>query len=565
MKRKPKAPRGTAPKPITEPGMQPTVAPDTTIRRKWAKAQLARDRALLRAGYAFDPIAADHICSFFERFVVHRQGEWTGPVKLHDWQARFLRRLFGWIRPDGTRRYRKAYLKVGRKNGKSLICSGIGLYLTVFDGENGADVYCAATDETQAEVVFKEAKNMVEQSAALKAGLQVYKSAIVYPKTLSSYKPLSKDSRNKDGLNIHGLICDELHEWTDRDFFDKLTTAQGARRQPLTVVITTAGDDPASIWGEEDQYAHQVADGERAGEPFYADEYLAAIYEAEKDDDWKKESTWIKANPGIGVAPKWDYLRSEFRLALEQPAKEIKFKRYYLNMLTQKFGRWMPMDKWDKCNGEVDVAAVMGKPCWVGLDLSRRTDITAAVAVFRDGEHYLCIPRFWIPEASIHEKERTDKIPIRTWIAQGFVEATPGDVIDYEWVRRCLVQWAQNFDLREVAYDPAGATQLALQLADEDGITCVEHGQSMTKMSEPTKALEAAVRLRRVKHSGNPVLRWMAGNAVEYRDALDNVKLLKNRSAGRIDGVVALIMAMNRATLGETGPSAYETRGIRTV
>lgn len=554
-KRKPR--RGAkAPAISAEPGLQPVIPADTKVRTKWAQVQLARDEHLLKTGYWFDTAAAERIIEYYHGFVCHSKGEWAGkPVQLEAWQQRVLRRLFGWKRPDGTRRYRKLHEKVPRKNGKSFKASGLALYLTCGDGEAGAEVYGAATDKGQAGLVFEEAKRMVDFSPRLQRVLQVYSKAIVMPSTLSSYKPLSKDSRNKDGLNIHGLIEDELHEWTDRSFLDKIETAQGTRREPLTAIFTTAGDDPLSIWGEEDLYAHRIADGD-----VEADEYLPVLYEAEVGDNWKDRDVWRRANPNFGISVKPDYLEQKFREALEKPSQVPVFKRYHLNLLTQSVATWMKMEKWDACAGPVSVKKLRGQGCNIGIDLSTRTDFTAAVAVFRVGKLYHVLPRFWIPEAKIEEKERRDKIPIRSWIERGLVEATPGDVIDYEYVRRCLNQWAKSYIIREIAFDPAGATQLALQLGDEDGIACVEFGQSILKMSEPTKGLEAAVLQTQIRHGGHPVLRWMAANARAYTDANGNVKLLKNRSAGRIDGVIALIMALSRAMVQTEFKSLYETQ-----
>jgi phage terminase large subunit-like protein len=547
--RRPGAGRSGADQQPTEPGLQGT------------RVQLKRDRQLLKAGYTFDTDEADRVCEFFEDFLRHSKGEWAGkPFTLQPWQRAVLRRLFGWRRPDGTRRYRKLYEEVPRKNGKSTFAAGVALFLTFSDRELGADVFGAATDKNQAKLVFNEAKSMVEASPELKAISQVYKSAIIVPETRSCYQPISSESTNKDGLNPHGVIVDELHEWgpSHRELWEKLTTAMGARRQPLICIFTTAGSDPNSLWAEEREYAKRVAAGEVVN-----DEYLAVLYGADPDDDWKDEEVWRRANPGYGVTVKPDFLRSELREALEKPRKVPAFKRYYLNILTGDSDGGLSMEAWDACRRPLDEDALAGRRCWVGLDLSRRTDMTAAAAVFplEDG-FFAILPRFYIPEDNIEAREKRDKVPIRLWVEQGLVVATPGNVIDYAFVRADINLWARTYEVVEVPYDPNSATQLALQLT-EDGISVFEHPQTFLKLSEPTKKFEELVLQHRIVHGGNPVMRWQVRNVALKIDANENVRPDKRKSTSRIDVVVASIMALGRATLG--GDGAYEDHGIRTL
>lgn len=526
-----------------------------------SKVEQARDRELRKQGYWFDPEAADRVTWFFEHQLAHSKGQWAGKAfELAWWQRRHLRRQFGWMRPDGTRRYRKAYWKLPRKNGKTTLAAGIGLYLMCADGEEGADVYCAANDRDQAKIAFREASAMAKASPMLREMVLVYKSGIVIPGSLDSLTPLSSESGNKDGLNPHGLIIDELHEWEDRDLWEKLVTAMGARRQPMTTICTTAGWDPNSLWAEIDDYAHGVADGS-----IVDDEFLPVIYEATPEDDWHSEAVWRRANPNYGVSLQPSFMESQHREAVQKPAFENAFKRYHLNIRTEQANRWMPMDRWDACGAEkFDLADFEGDKCWVAMDLSRRNDITAVVKLFEDNDLLVVFPRFYIPAADIEDREKRDKVPYRQWIRQGFITATPGNVIDYSFIRADLLVDAKRYQVLEVAYDPYGATQLALQLQD-DGLTVFEFQQSIKHMSEPTKGLLLDVLSDKFRHSGNPVLRWMAANACAVADANDNIKLVKNKSAGRIDGIVATIMARARATLGKDPTSVYETRGIVTL
>jgi phage terminase large subunit-like protein len=525
--------------------------------------QRARDQVLLKKGYTFDVAAANRACEFFELQLRHSQGEWAGQLFiLQPWQRGIVRRLFGWKRPDGTRRYRKLYCEIPRKNGKSTFAAGLALLLTSADGEGGAKVYGAATDKNQAKLVYDEACNMVNASEALKKRCEVFTTAIMHRKSLSSYRAISSEGKNKDGLNIHGLVIDELHEWDrrSRKFWGKLHTAQGSRRQPLTAIFTTAGDDPTSLWAEERAYARKIDAG-----TVINDEYLAILYGAKETDDWKDPAVWKRANPNYGVSLNPEYLKSQFKEALDKPSAEADFKRYHLNLLIEKAASWMPMPRWDRCAGTFDLKELLGQRCWGGLDLSRRTDITAWVKIFKRELQYLVVPRFWIPLDGIEERSRRDGVDYGEWVEQGLVTATPGDVIDYSWIRSEIIADSRAYEIVDMGYDPYGATQLCIELKDQHQINCTEVIQRPKGMSEPTKEVLNLVLQERIVHGGNPVLRWMAKNARAVRDSNDNDRLVKDQSAGRIDGIVALIMALSRATLGKDETSVYESGGIRTT
>lgn len=535
-KRKPAAP--------VDPGMQ------------GSEVQLRRDRELLRKGYTFDVAAADWASGFFSKYLRHYQGRSAGkPFDLAEWQLGPIRRAYGWKRPDGFRRYRKQYWKVPRKNGKTAIAAGQAALLTFGDGEGGAQVYSAANGKEQAKLAYKDCAQMVRSAPELLELCDVMTNAIVIPRTMSVYSALSSESSNKDGLNVHGLLIDELHEWEDRELWEKLTTAQGARMQPMTVITTTAGWDPNSLWAEEDDYAHRVADGSAI-----ADDYLPVIYEAGPKDDWHSLEVWKLANPGYGISLDPAFIEAQHREAVEKPAFENAFKRYHLNIRTEQAVRWMPMDKWDKCKGSIDLESLKGQKCWIGLDLSKRYDITAKVKVFKVDQKLVVVPTFFIPEEGLAERAKRDKVPFERWVKDGLIVATPGDVVDYEFIQASVLEDARDFEVVDVAYDPYSATQLAIQLTDH-GVNAIEFPQNIGHMSEPTKALLIAVLQRRLVHGGNPVLRWMAANAKAIVDANDNVKLVKNKSIGRIDGVVASIMGIARATLAEDQTSMYEQPG----
>lgn len=511
-----------------------------------------------KPGYFYDEEAADRVVTFFERYLRHVKGKWQGSrFKLMPWQEHdIIRPLFGWKRPDGTRRFRTAYIEIPRKNGKSSLCAGIGLYLLLADGEPGAEVISAAADRDQAGMVFEPAKQMALMSPALKKRTNVFKKAITVPKTLSSYKVLSADAKKQHGLNLHGAIFDELHVWTNREMFAALSTAGGSRTQPLTVMITTAGFDRHSICWEQHQYAERVLAGAIEDDSFFT--YIAA---AGPDDDWTDPATWKKANPGLGVTVSMDYLEQQYKMAKEIPAYENTFKRLHLNLWTQQENRWMRMDDWDKCCGDVDPAELAGCVCYGGLDLSTTTDLTALALVFpmSDGT-YQVLMHFWIPEDTMLEAEKRDKVPYSQWVKQGLITATPGAVIEYSFIEHYLEEMRGKYDIKEIAFDRWGAAKLRQDLEDA-GFLMVEFGQGYASMSPPTKELMNLVLAKKLQLGNNPVLRWNAENMVVLTDPAGNIKPDKARATGRIDGVVALIMALDRATRHQYIQPAEEFAG----
>lgn len=495
--------------------------------------------------YIFDEAAADRAVTFFERYLRHTKGRWMGcRFELMPWQRdEIIRPLFGWKRPDGTRRFRTAYIEIPRKNGKSSLCAGIALYLLLADREPGAEVISAAVDREQANIVFELAKDMVQLSPSLRRRTETYKRSITVPKTLSTYKVLSADSKKQHGMNIHGAVFDELHVWTDREQFSALMTGGGSRTQPLTVMITTAGYDRHSICWEQHEYARRVLEGIIEDDSFFA--YIAC---ADPEDDWTDPAVWKKANPGLGFTVSMDYLQQECKRAQEIPAYENTFKRLHLNIWTQQENRWMQMDKWDASAGEVDPEKLQGQVCYAGLDLSTTTDLTALALVFpmSDGT-YQCLTHFWMPEDSLLEAKRRDKVPYAQWVQQGLITATPGAVIDYKFVQHQLGQYRERYLIKEVAFDRWGAAKLRQDL-EEAGFTMVEFGQGFASMSPPTKELMNLILAKKLHHGGNPVLRWNADNVAVKIDPAGNIKPDKSKATGRIDGVVALIMALDRAT-----------------
>ncbi len=530
----------------------------------------------------FDERAARVAVAFFEKLLHHSKGEWAGqPFTLQPWQRdEVIRPLFGWKREgrppplppplrrggeaDGSRRYRTAYIEVPRKNGKSTLSAGIALFLLFADEEKGAEVYSAAADRDQASIVFDEAKAMVESSPQLSKLAEVYKRSIVVPSTRSFYRVLSADAFTKHGKNASGIIFDELHAQPTRELWDVLTTSTGARRQPLTVAITTAGFDRTSICWEQHEYARQVLEG-----IIQDDSYFAYIRAAGQEEDWTDEAVWRAANPSYGVTVKADYLANEARKAELTPAYQNTFRRMHLNQWTQQETRWLPMEKWDACGMAVDERLLDGAECYGGLDLASSSDIASLVLDFpsEEGEEerhqWLCY--FWIPKESMVQRARKDRVPYDAWVRAGLITATEGNVIDYDYIVRDIEALGERFNIKEIAFDRWGAIQVSRRLGDA-GFTMVGFGQGFASMSAPTKDLLRLAVDGKLAHGGNPVLRWMADNMVVSMDAAGNVKPNKEKSREKIDAMVAGIMGLDRAVRHEPPrKSVYEGRGLEVV
>jgi len=520
-------------------------------------------------GMYFDEAAAQLALDFFPEFLQFIEGSKAGqPFVLEPWEAAFVANLFGWKRKNGLRRYRRCILFVPRKNGKTPIAAGVGLYVLFVDDEAGAQNYCAGADRDQAVLVFRHANHMANADEDLSAKSRCFTSTKTLVKldgsgneTASFFRAISADDKTKHGYNIHLVIVDELHTQPNRDLVDTLVTGTANRDQPIILFITTSDYDHPSICNEEYDYATKVRDG-IIDDP----SYLPVIYEASIDDDWTDPEIWAKANPNLGVSVSLDYLERACKRAQESPAFENTFKRLHLNIRTEQDVRWLQMDKWDECAGAIE--DVDGQECFAGVDLATTTDIAAALFYFP--HNGAVVSRFWIPEESAHKRERRDRVPYLTWAREGLVKLTAGNVIDYDVIREDIRELGTQFNIREIAIDRWNSTQLTTQLAG-DGFEMVPFGQGFASMSAPTKELEKLVLGGKIAHGGNAVLRWMASNVSVEMDAAGNLKPSKKKSTEKIDGMVALVMAIGRAISSDGKPSGsiYNTperaRGLVTV
>ena len=506
---------------------------------------------------------ADRAVAFINS-LKHTKGVWYGKnFELLPWQDKIVRDIFGTLKPNGYRQYNTAYVEIPKKQGKSELAAAIALYLTCGDGEYGAEVYGCAADRQQASIVFDVAVEMINQCPALKKRCKILASQkrIVYLPLKSFYQVLSAESYTKHGLNVHGVIFDELHAQPNRALYDVMLTGSGdARKQPLYFLITTAGTDRQSICYEVHQKAEDVLKGKKNDPTFYP-----VIYGIKDNDDWTDEKNWYKANPSLDITVDIDKLRAAFNNAKENPAEENLFRQLRLNQWVKQSVRWMPMDKWNLCAYPIDRERLKGRICYGGLDLSSTTDITAFVLVFppedEDGK-YEILPFFWLPEETLELRVRRDHVPYDTWKAKGLVMTTEGNVVHYGFIEKFIEELGTKYNIKEIAYDRWGAVQMVQNL-EGMGFTIVPFGQGYKDMSPPTKELMKLVLEKKIAHGGNEVLEWMVDNIYIKTDPAGNIKPDKEKSTEKIDGAIAMIMALDRAIRhGGQPESIYNERGI---
>jgi phage terminase large subunit-like protein len=518
--------------------------------------------------FHFDQARADRVTRFFERILKHPR-EKNRPFLLIPWQKAFLDEVFGWVDVEGLRQYQEVYLEIAKKNGKSELAAGIALYMLAADGEGACEVYSAATVKKQAAIVFNTAAAMVLASPVLRSMFKVLRSTKTIVKRsdpTSFYKVLAADGDAEDGINPHAVIIDELHRWKTGkalELYDVLTKGTIARSQPLVIEITTAGstEDESPLCFREHERAENVRKG------IYEDpRFLGIVFSAETGDDWTKVSTWEKANPSLktlGGFLKLDALEKEFQKAINQPSRAAAFKRFHLGLWLSTETEWMSLDIWDRNAGARH--SLIERACYAGLDLSSTTDLTSLVLLFPSGDgSFDVLPFFWMARERVRERELADRVPYQTWADQGFLELADGNVIDQSVVKQKLAWAAEVFNLQALAFDPHSAQQLSLDIDREiGGFPCIPVPQRFTHLSEPMKKVMEWALQSKLRHEGNPILRWNARCVRAKSDGNDNIRPVKpdrSISSKRIDGMVALILAASRAMFYE--PSVYETRGI---
>ncbi|MFI3096416.1 terminase large subunit [Streptococcus suis] len=511
----------------------------------------------------YDKVKADRAVTFINN-LSHTKGKWAGKrFDLLPWQEQIIRDLFGIVKEDGNRQFLTAYIEIPKKNGKSELAAAIALYLLYADNEASAEVYGAACDRNQASIVFDVAKQMVQMSRPLEKRSKIMGATkrIVNYSNAGFYQVLSAETGTKHGLNVSGLVFDEIHAQPNRHLYDVLTKGSGdAREQPLFFIITTAGTDRNSICYELHTKALDILNGRKKDTTFYP-----VVYGLSDEDDWNDEANWRRANPSLGHTIGIDRVREAYQQALDNPAEENVFKQLRLNMWTSSSVAWIPEHVYAKGNDPIQYDSLKGRSCYAGLDLSSTSDITAFVLVFPprfEEEDYIVLPFFWLPEDTLELRCRRDHVLYDVWERQGYIKTTEGNVVHYGFIEKFIESLSEIYHIKEIAYDRWNATQMVQNL-EGMGLTMVPFGQGYKDMSPPSKELYKLMMEGKIQHGGHPVLKWMGQNVVMRQDPAGNIKPDKEKSVEKIDGIVALIMGLDRCIRHQIDEgSVYDERGI---
>jgi phage terminase large subunit-like protein len=513
--------------------------------------------AALDRGWVFDKKAAMRAIGFIEK-LKHTKGKWSGQrFLLEPWQQFVLWNIFGWKNADGTRRFRYAYIEIARKNGKTALSAGIGLYMLFADGEARPEVYSAATVKDQAKICFADAVEIVK-ATDLKNYLHPYRNSIVYELKGGMMKPLSSDYGTHDGLNPSCGIIDEFHAHKDSGMFDVIKSAFGARRQPLMFIITTAGFNKSGACYAYRDNVIKILRGVN-----HDDSLFGIIYTLDSNEEWDNPKMWIKSNPNLGVSLSADYLADQVMDAKNRPEAVRNVMTKNVNLWVDAEKTWILDKAWMQCCGSLFPQSLHGCECWGGLDLSNVSDITAYVLIFHENDRFQLLPLFWIPKEKMMEKIRKENINYDSWVAGGYVKVTEGNVIDYDFVKTDILRFVADYNLKTSAYDRWNSSQTIIDLQNE-GMIFNPFGQGYGSMSAPTKEFEKLVLTGKVEHFGNPVLRWMLASTVIKSDPAGNIKPDKEKSTQKIDGIVASIMALGEwmTSQAEQETDPYNQRGM---
>lgn len=535
-----------------------------------------------KRGLHWHPEQAERRINFFRDVLCLAEGEHAGnPFILTPWQEFVVGSLFGWFGDDGFRRFRTAYVEVGKGNGKSPLAGGIGLSMLCADGEIGAYCYAAATTREQASILFQDAVKMVDASPALtrrilKSGnRQVFNLA--HQATGSYFRPVSSEGRGLDGKRVHYAALDEIHEHPSDVVVNKMRAGTKGRRQALIFEITNSGYNRNSVCFHHHEYSEKILTGVLEDDSWFA--YVCQLDtcdkcraegkvspSCDKCDQWTDERVWIKVNPNLGVSIQPKYLREQVREAQGMPSKENIVKRLNFCIWTEGSVKWMPMDAWDSCGlDQVAPELLAGHRCFGGLDLSSTTDIASFALIFPDDGN--AVMSFnWIPKENTAQRIKRDRVPYDVWQRQGLIEFTEGNVIDFRAIRKKIKELGDKYQIQQIGYDPWNATQLATELQDEDGFVMAKVRQGTWDMNDPSKSLETKIKHGELRHGGNSLLRWSASNVAMKVDPSGLIRPDKEKSTEKIDPAVALIIANGRADANPLDSSSvYESRGILTL
>lgn len=515
---------------------------------------------LQRGGKEYQPV--HRVCNFLEQ-LQHIKGQWAGSkFVLEPWQVFRIACVFGWVRPDGNRRFRLAYNEVPRKNGKTFEMSGIGLYLLCADGEAGAEVYSAAVKKDQAKICWDTARLQVLKSPALQEhfGVEALKHSIFIEGNASRFLPLASDADSLDGLSIHGGLIDELHQHKNRNVFDSIETGTGSRAQSLIYIITTAGSNQAGICFEQRSYLVKVLEGTVTDET-----YFGIIYTLDDDDIdkiWTDKDVLKKANPNYGVSVLPFDIENQWHKAKQTPSAQNNFLTKRANVWTVADTSWMQMHRWDQChNPELRLEDFEGKRCIIGADFASKIDIAAVCLLFEENGILYPFLRYYLPDETVRNSSND---LYSGWWKEGLLTVTPGQIIDFDYIEEDCDDFASRFEIPEFTYDPFQATQFAAR-AISNGWNMIEVRPTVLNFSEPMKELEARVLAQKIQHN-DPILKWMISNITVFSDRKDNIYPRKAKPENKIDGVIALLMALNRyMNPADDTSSIYNKRGLRVI
>lgn len=512
----------------------------------------------LDRGFYLDTKAGEKAINFIQK-LKHTKGKWAGQyLLLEPWQKFIVFNLFAWRKADGTRRFRYAYVEVARKNGKTALAAGIALYMLYAEREPRAEVYSVATVKDQAKLCFNDSVAIVKQTS-LSQRMRVFRDSILYEQLGAYFKPLSSDDGIHDGYSPYCVIVDEYHAHKDNGMLDVMRSGMAARTQPLVFIITTAGFNKNYPCYAYRQNAKNVING-----IVEDDSLFAIIFEMDAEDDWTDPKNWPKANPNLGISVDYEYLAGEVKDAQNRPEAVRGVKTKNLNMWVDAETTWILDEMWQKCSGSLTLADVEGCKCWGGLDLSNISDITAFVLLFEINDKLALVPKFWIPEDKMQEKIAKENVGFAEWVQKGYVTVTPGNILDYDYVKADILNLAEKYDVSSIAYDRWNSSQTIIQLQDE-GLEMSPFGQGYGSMSAPSKEFEKMVLAGKIEHFGNPVLRWMLASTAIQTDPAGNIKPDKRKSSQKIDGIVASIMALGEMMTAKAKEekNPYQTRGMR--
>ena len=522
---------------------------------------------LIRDDIFFDHESGVRALQFISA-LCHTKGKWAGNRFIPlPWQQWLIYNLFGWKKNNSAgvavRRFRTAYFEVARKGGKTALMAAIADYMFHHDEEAGPEVYFGATTTKQAKICFAEARAMTLSNKVLKSRTQVYTHHMVLKSDpISKFEPCSREADNMDGLNPSCAIIDEYHAHKTSDVYDVFKSGMGSREQPLQLTITTAGFNKGAPCYQLRRTCIDILNDVKKD-----DSMFTMIFAPDEGDDWTSEKTWVKANPSLGETISIDYLRAEFVQAQNNVGEQVNFKTKHLNMWSETSSTWVETSKWDSAKMDITDKELEGMECYGGLDLASTRDLTCFVLIFANGENIFVQPHFYIPKDTARARSAADGVAYDAWGIEGCLNLTPGNVVDYEYIRQDINKLAEKYKIKSIAYDRWNSSQLIIWLND-DGAVMNPYAQSYSQMSTPTKEIEKKLYNGELRHDGNPVMSWNIGNVEITSDAGGNIKADKKKSEEKIDGVVAMAMGIGQMLTERSedeGDSVYEIRGILTV